>query len=397
MNNSNAHVSVLLNTKWGIKNNLFYSQEQYTVFENIRFNPNCLNSLLGLNINNNNQLANEENVDPNEILIQSHKKCEEENKDIVYTRKIQNQNNFYILKNWKCHRNLQTEKYVTLGRKPCEYSFEEYISKVSASISAVENQKIDNPEKSVGIDMKNIKLQQQIKKKQEEVHSLLLDIFESVSLLHAHKIISKDILLDNIRICEFDNHHKAKIVNLSAETVDENAKVSFTNDLNNLGKLYLSMVTYNKRFDSILNEAKEQETYEKMFKFIDGKISNLNWIEPYRKKLLSDLIIYLIEIDGCSSSTILDFKMHPFVWDGNNIEDFLRIINCRIDLNDKEKDAKVIKKRIEKLNLEMNNYDNWEEEIESFLASYLQKPCDKISSTYKCNDLVKFVRNKVIL
>lgn len=372
-----------------------YPKEQYAAFENIRFKPECLKNLLGVNIHNGQAVAvmNEENVDPNENFL----KCREQNHDVVYTREELSQNIFYILKNWKCHRNDQTKEYVSLGRKPTEYPFEVYIKNVIDSINELEKEKENNPNNLADEDNWNINLQREIKRKQEEVHSLLLDIFELISLLHCHRICMTTISLDNIIVCASGYNLKLKIIDLDVKTIADNATESYTKDIKNLGKLFLSIVVLNDMttLGEILKAINNKTTYDGTFEYIFGKISNINWIEPFRKKLLADLVLYLLKIDDCDCSTILNFILHPFFWDERNIEDFLRIINCRIDLQDKEKDEEVTKFRIEELNTAIN-YNDWNKTIGTFLSEYIQQPTDKTTKILKCNDLIKFIRNKVI-
>lgn len=386
-----THVSALFEYFKSYKIHLFYLQEQYTAFENIKFNPDCLKSLLGVNGRAAAAEMNVENVDPNENYLN----CREQNQDIVYKREEVNQNIFCILKNWKCHGNNQEEKFVSLGQKSSECSFQEYIMQVSTSINDLEKQKVANPNNLDELEGKNFKLQKQIKEKQEEVYTLLLDIFDTLCLLHLHRISLSSISLENLRILKFENHIKVKIVNLNAETIDKDAKKKFTNDINNLGKLYLAMITLNEKLERTLNNAERQNSYDSLFGYLQRQLSYLNWIEPYRKKLFADLILYLIKIEDCDNTTILKFKKHPFFWDESDIEDFLRIINCRLDLQDKEKIKQVTRTRIEKLNEEFKEYNDWEKKIGPFLSGYTQQPSDTSSKIFKCNDLIKFIRNKV--
>lgn len=244
-------------------------------------------------------------------------------------------------------------------------------------------------------EIRHIRRQKEVREKQEEVLSLLQDIVELVNILHSRKIFLRNIDLNNILVCKEDTNFKAKIVNLSqAESIVEDAESNYKIDLINIGKLFLSFITYNDDYESIFGEINRHREYNLKLNSLHEIIQTINWIEPYRKKLLAHLIIYLLEIDECNETTIFDFKSHPFFWDNNNIEEFIRIVSCRIDYHDKLKVKTVMKKRISEINIKIQQYNNWTEEIDSLLKTYIQQDTFK-KNEYMCNELIKFIRNKV--
>ena len=191
-------------------------------------------------------------------------------------------------------------------------------------------------------------------------------------------------------VCKYDVP-KPKFVNLTKAKISSDDK-GFTADLNRIGQLLLSLFNDNKDF---YKELDNKETYETKLEFINEKLNHIKCIEPYKLKLFGHLIFCLIELRTGDCTTVQYFKNHPFFWDEKGIEDFLRIINSRVDLYEKEKKKdKKIKDRINQLN-EKVKYVNWKNKIDDIVQVFVPKPT--IGDEHQCNDLLKFIRNKVSL
>jgi len=227
----------------------------------------------------------------------------------------------------------------------------------------------------------------------ENFTSLLCDILELVRLVHLRSHVFMNFTLDNIIICSEDNRIKAKIIGLKEVChVKMDDEKSFSNDINNLGNLIFSTICSDQDFNTELQNVKSFESYTDKYNCISNQMNNINWIKPHKKKFFVHFIIYLMVSKKCNHHTIAQFKRHPFFWEETDIEDFIRIINGRLDIIEADKSKEINKDRINKLCSKVV-YTDFLEKLDLNVRKDMKIPLMK--SGYNCSDLIRFIRNKV--
>lgn len=222
--------------------------------------------------------------------------------------------------------------------------------------------------------------------------NILKNLLNELEIKHSHRVILNDITLDTVTITVEDNEAIPTLLNVP-KTTETVTKKDYVKDIKDIGILVLSMLIDDKYIKNTVKEILELPDYGKKFDSALSKLNRVQWIQSRNLKLLTDLVVCLINVKSSNSPRAKEFKRHPYFWEDDKISKFIDKINSRLNLSTDGGSKDKVRKELVDLRKEVledqlpKNYD-WKRRLGCKIKAFY--PTDDSWS-----ELIKFIRNRV--
>jgi len=166
-------------------------------------------------------------------------------------------------------------------------------------------------------------------------------------------------------LIEIYKHNRANQKKAKGYTKEKNIADGFKVDIFSMGIVYFYALTGFHLFERYGKETKKN-ILKQNFDFDFKSLNNLKSLEPWRIPLAKQLIEAMVQYDPRNRPTVKQVLNHPFFWNNDQTEQFLKIASQYIQGCDNSDKEKISSKNVP-------GTETWDKDLEQGIRDHLAK------------------------